>query len=254
MLPASLATARPGRLWSAWRAPLTPNGLHFVRNHHGTPDIDPARHRLVLHGWVDRPLSFSTDALLRHPLQSRKLVIECGGNSSAGWFEEPVQRTVGLTHGLVSCAEWTGVPVALLLDECGVRAGAAWLVAGGALYATQCSACHGPGGSGGSGGKLAGGAPLPARARADKAIGQFWPFATTVFDYLRRAMPLQAPGSLSDDDSYALSAYLLHLNGLLDADAALDAQRLPAIRRPNRDGFVTAPRDGPRSPQGLAPP
>ena len=132
MLPASLATARPGRLWSAWRAPLTPNGLHFVRNHHGTPDIDPARHRLMLHGWVDRPLSFSTDALLRHPLQSRKLVIECGGNSSAGWFEEPVQRTVGLTHGLVSCAEWTGVPVALLLDECGVRAGAAWLVAGGA--------------------------------------------------------------------------------------------------------------------------
>ena len=139
-------------------------------------------------------------------------------------------------------------------DGRGLPPGRGTVSAGLALYATQCSACHGPGGGGGSGGKLAGGAPLPARARADKAIGQFWPFATTVFDYLRRAMPLQAPGSLSDDDSYALSAYLLHLNGLLDADAALDAQRLPAIRRPNRDGFVTAPRDGPRSPQGLAPP
>ena len=109
---------------------LTPNGLHFVRNHHGTPDIDPARHRLVLHGCVDRPLSFSVEALLRYPQQTRKLVIECGGNSSAGWFEAPVQRTVGLTHGLVSCAEWTGVPVALLLDECGVRAGRRGLAGG----------------------------------------------------------------------------------------------------------------------------
>lgn len=139
-------------------------------------------------------------------------------------------------------------------DGRGLPPGRGTVSAGLALYATQCSACHGPGGSGGSGGKLAGGGPLPGSARADKTIGQFWPFATTVFDYLRRAMPLQAPGSLSDDDSYALTAYLLHLNGLLDADAALDAQRLPAIRMPNRDGFVTAPRDGPRSPQRLAPP
>ena len=139
-------------------------------------------------------------------------------------------------------------------DGRGLPPGRGTVSAGLALYNTQCSACHGPSGSGGSGGKLAGGGPLPGSARADKTIGQFWPFATTVFDYLRRAMPLQAPGSLSDDDSYALTAYLLHLNGLLDADAALDAQRLPAIRMPNRDGFVTAPRDGPRWPQGLAPP
>ena len=139
-------------------------------------------------------------------------------------------------------------------DGRGLPPGRGTVSAGLALYTTQCSACHGPGGSGGSGGKLAGGGPLPGSARADKTIGQFWPFATTVFDYLRRAMPLQAPGSLSDDESYALTAYLLHLNGLLDADAVLDAQRLPAIHMPNRDGFVTAPRDGPRSPQRLAPP
>ena len=139
-------------------------------------------------------------------------------------------------------------------DGRGLPPGRGSVSAGLALYATLCSACHGPGGNGGSGGTLAGGGPLPGNARADKTIGQFWPFATTVFDYLRRAMPLQAPGSLSDDESYALTAYLLHLNGLLEGDAVLDAQRLPAIRMPKRDGFVTAPRDGPRSPQGLAPP
>ena len=111
---------------------LTPNGLHFVRNHHGTPDIDPAQHRLVLHGLLDRPLSYSVESLLRYPMRSRRLVIECGGNSSAGWFEAPVQRSAGLTHGLVSCAEWTGVAVSTLLDECGTQAGASWLVAGGA--------------------------------------------------------------------------------------------------------------------------
>ena len=86
-------------------------------------------------------------------------------------------------------------------DGRGLPPGRGTVSAGLALYNTQCSACHGPGGSGGSGGKLAGGGPLPGSARADKTIGQFWPFATTVFDYLRRAMPLQAPGSLSDDDS-----------------------------------------------------
>ena len=111
---------------------LTPNGLHFVRNHHGTPAIDPAQHRLVIHGQVQRPLSFSADALLRYPQQSRQLVIECGGNSNPGWYEEPYQRPVGLIHGLVSCAEWTGVPLATLLDECGVQAQATWIVAGGA--------------------------------------------------------------------------------------------------------------------------
>lgn len=111
---------------------LTPNGLHFVRSHHGTPQIDPAQHRLLVHGLVDRPLSFGVQDLLRYPMQSRQLVIECGGNSHAGWFEEPVQRSVALTHGLVSCAEWAGVPLQLLLDECGVQPGAAWGVAVGA--------------------------------------------------------------------------------------------------------------------------
>lgn len=111
---------------------LTPNGLHFVRNHHGTPAIDPARHRLLVHGRVRQPLRFDAESLLRYPMRSQQIFLECGGNSNAGWFEEPVQRPVGQVHGLISCSEWTGVPIATLLDEAGVEPGAGWLVATGA--------------------------------------------------------------------------------------------------------------------------
>jgi sulfane dehydrogenase subunit SoxC len=119
---------------------VTPNGLHFVRNHHGTPDIDPATHRLALHGLVQRPLQWDVASLQRYPQRARLLFIECAGNSSAGWFEEPVPRPVGLVHGLVSCAEWTGVPLRMLLDEAGLQPGARWLVAtGGDAGAFQIS-------------------------------------------------------------------------------------------------------------------
>lgn len=110
---------------------ITPNGLHFVRNHAGTPAIQPEQHRLYIHGEVHRPLQFSVSNLLRYPQVSRQLFIECGGNSSAGWSEYPVQRTAGLTHGLVSASEWTGVPVRLLLEEAGVQASALCVVATG---------------------------------------------------------------------------------------------------------------------------
>ena len=111
---------------------LTPNGLHFVRSHGGTPAINPDTHRLVLHGRVRQPLQWDAAALLRYPMQSQVLFLECAGNSSASWFEEPVQRPVSLVHGLLSCAEWTGVPLRLLLDEAGADAKAGWLVATGA--------------------------------------------------------------------------------------------------------------------------
>lgn len=111
---------------------VTPSGLHFERHHNGVPQIDPARHRLVLNGEVEQVLEFSIDALLRYPRVSRFLVIECGGNSNAGWREKPIQTNAGYFHGLVSCSEWTGVPLRLLLDEAGVKPGADWLVAEGA--------------------------------------------------------------------------------------------------------------------------
>lgn len=111
---------------------VTPSGLHFERHHDGVPDIDPALHRLVIHGLVRKPLEFKIDDLLRYPMQSRFLFIECGGNSNAGWHSEPIQRPVGAFHGLVSCSEWTGVPLSILLDEAGVDPAASWVIAEGA--------------------------------------------------------------------------------------------------------------------------
>lgn len=111
---------------------ITPSGLHFERHHNGVPQIDPAHHRLVLHGLVERPLEFDLPALRRYPRESRILFIECGGNSNAGWNPQPVQTPAGYFHGLASCSEWTGVPLHLLLDEAGVADTARWLVAEGA--------------------------------------------------------------------------------------------------------------------------
>jgi sulfane dehydrogenase subunit SoxC len=111
---------------------ITPSGLHFERHHNGVPAIDPALHRLVIHGLVGQPLSFTVESLLRYPMTSKLVFIECGGNSNAGWHAEPIQRPVGSFHGLVSCSEWTGVPLAVLLDEAGIDPKAAWIVAEGA--------------------------------------------------------------------------------------------------------------------------
>jgi sulfane dehydrogenase subunit SoxC len=111
---------------------VTPNGLHFERHHNGVPQIDPDRHRLLIHGLVRNPLSFGIDDLLRYPLVSRLCFVECGGNSNAGWHEEPIQTPAGYFHGLASCSEWTGVPLSTLLDEAGLQPEARWLVAEGA--------------------------------------------------------------------------------------------------------------------------
>ncbi|MFL6278533.1 MAG: sulfite dehydrogenase [Vicinamibacterales bacterium] len=111
---------------------ITPNSLHFERNHSGVPDIRPAQHRLVIHGLVRRPLTFDLDTLVRYPLISRVHFIECSGNSTALYAATPPQAGAGALHGLVSCAEWTGVPLGTLLDEVGVHPNGKWLLAEGA--------------------------------------------------------------------------------------------------------------------------
>ena len=83
-----------------------------------------------------------------------------------------------------------------------------------------------------------------SRAPSRKTVGSYWPYATTLFDYICRAMPYNAPQSLSADEVYAVTAYVLHLNGIVPADARLDARTLPRVRMPNRDGFVSDPRPG----------
>jgi len=110
---------------------FTPNGVHFVISHMGNPDIDPARHRLVIHGLVKRPLVFTLDALARYPMVSRMTFLECGGNSAPLFASQPVQAGVQALHGLASCAEWTGVPLATLLEESGIDPRAKWLIAEG---------------------------------------------------------------------------------------------------------------------------
>jgi sulfane dehydrogenase subunit SoxC len=110
---------------------ITPNGLHFVISHSGNPDIDPGTHRLVIHGLVRRPLVFTLDALTRYPMVSRMAFIECGGNGALLASREPINATVQAIHGLVSCAEWTGVMLSTLLEETGLDPKAKWLVAEG---------------------------------------------------------------------------------------------------------------------------
>jgi len=111
---------------------VTPSGLHFERHHNGVPAIEPAVHRLVVDGAVRQPLAFSIAALLRYPRVSRFCVIECGGNSNAGWRQQPIQTAAGYFHGMVSCSEWTGVPLRVVLDEAAPEHGADWLIAEGA--------------------------------------------------------------------------------------------------------------------------
>ena len=111
---------------------ITPNGLHFERHHNGVPQIDPAQHKLLIHGLVRNPSFFSIEDLLRYPMQSRICFVECGGNSNAGWNKSPSKSEAGYFHGLVSCSEWTGVPLVTVLNEVGVTAKAKWLIAEGA--------------------------------------------------------------------------------------------------------------------------
>src|SRR2546426_1230756 len=111
---------------------FTPNGLHFVISHSGNPDIDPDKHRLVIHGLVRRPLVFTLDALMRYPMVSRMVFVECGGNSAPLFSKEPIDATAQALHGLVSCAEWTGVMLSTLLEETGIDPKAKWLIAEGA--------------------------------------------------------------------------------------------------------------------------
>jgi sulfane dehydrogenase subunit SoxC len=111
---------------------ITPNGLHFERHHSGIPEIDPVSHKLTIHGLVARPLTFDYDALLRYPMQSRVLFLECSGNSYRNTLAVAMDETAGGLHGLISSAEWTGVPLHYLLDEAGVDRGAQWVIAEGA--------------------------------------------------------------------------------------------------------------------------
>lgn len=121
----------------------------------------------------------------------------------------------------------------------GLPPGSGSVQQGEMVYVTKCQACHGEKGAGKPADALVGGQGTLASKAPVRTVGSYWPYATTLFDYVRRAMPISAPLSLSDDEVYAVSAYVLHLNGIVPANAVMNAQTLPQVRMPNREGFVS---------------
>ena len=125
-------------------------------------------------------------------------------------------------------------------DGAGLPAGHGDVKQGEAIYAAKCASCHGAHGEGKPMPRLVGGIGTLHDKKPEKTVGSYWPYATTLFDYVRRAMPLNAPQSLTPDEVYAVSAYVLFLNGIVAQDTTLNADTLVKIKMPNRDGFVSA--------------
>ena len=157
------------------------------------------------------------------------LVVGCGGALAEG-------PNLGKAASPDEIASWD---VSIGPDGAGLPAGSGTPQQGEQVYLTKCLACHGEKGAGKPNDQLVGGqgSLQPSQAPV-KTVGSFWPYATTVFDYVQRAMPLNDPKSLRDDEVYAVVAYILRLNGAIAENDKMDAQTLPAVRMPNRDGFV----------------
>lgn len=127
--------------------------------------------------------------------------------------------------------------ITIFPDGTGLPAGSGTALQGAPIFAAKCAACHGEGGTGGVGGTLT---PGPARATLDggKSIANFWPYSTTIFDFVRRAMPYNAPHSLSDNEVYALTAYLLNLNKIIGPNDVMNKDSLPKVKLPNAGKFI----------------
>jgi mono/diheme cytochrome c family protein len=157
------------------------------------------------------------------------LVVGCG----AALAESP---NLGKSASPEEIASWD---ISIGPDGAGLPPGSGTPQQGEQIYLAKCLACHGENGSGKPNDQLVGGRDTLGPAQTPvKTVGSFWPYATTVFDYVRRAMPLNEPKSLHDDEVYAVVAYLLRLNGVIGENDTMDAKTLPAVRMPNRDGFV----------------
>jgi len=139
-----------------------------------------------------------------------------------------------------SPAQIAGWDIDVRADGAGLPLGRGSVSDGQVVYARSCSGCHGQQGGGGYADALVGGRGSLATAKPVRTVGSYWPYATTLFDYVRRAMPYNAPQSLSSDQTYAVVAYVLFLNGLVPADAVLDEKTLPGVRMPNRNGFTSS--------------
>jgi S-disulfanyl-L-cysteine oxidoreductase SoxD len=156
-----------------------------------------------------------------------------------------VHYGIGQTATSMEIAGWN---IDIGRDGSNLPAGTGTVDHGREVFEQQCAACHGEKGEGGVGDRLVGGQGTIATTKPIKTVGSYWPYAPTLFDYVRRAMPLNAPQSLSNEDVYAVSAYILNMNGLLPSDATLDAKTLSAIKMPNRNMFTGDPRPDVKNP------
>jgi cytochrome c len=138
----------------------------------------------------------------------------------------------------ISAADIAAWDIDILPDGTGLPPGSGTATQGAPIYAVKCALCHGVNGEGGISLALIGGEPLTNGIDTGKTIGNFWQYATTIFDYTRRAMPWLTPRTLSDDEVYALTAHLLEINDIISADDVMNAETLPAVQMPNRDGFI----------------
>ena len=186
---------------------------------------------------------------VRHPLGLWLLAMAllAGCTEAADRPQQPLEHS-GMSSPMLAPqlgrpltdAEVVAVDFSVMPDGAGLPPGSGDAVQGELVYRQHCLACHGERGRDGINDRLAGGAGSLTSAAPVKTVGSYWPYATTLFDYIRRAMPYQSPGVLTDDQLYAVTAYVLHLNDILARDEVLDAERLPALEMPNRGGFVWA--------------
>ena len=149
--------------------------------------------------------------------------------------------SVVLAQGLgkpISEADVAAWDISVMPDGRGLPAGSGSPEQGAKVFAAKCALCHGPEAKGGANAALVGGAPLTNGIDTTKTVANFWPYATTLFDFTRRAMPWQQPRTLSNDEVYAVTAYILALNKIIGPNDVMNAQTLPQVRMPNRDGFI----------------
>jgi S-disulfanyl-L-cysteine oxidoreductase SoxD len=138
----------------------------------------------------------------------------------------------------VSAAEIARWDISVPPSGEGLPAGSGTAKQGEAVYVAQCQACHGAKGAGKPADPLVGGIGSLATGTPLRTVGSYWPYATTLFDYTRRAMPINNPLSLSNEEVYAVTAYVLYLNGIIAENAEMNAKTLPQVKMPNRDGFI----------------